>query len=866
MNEDAEKGFIIMHVEAADNDTSGRNKDIDYSIIAGNIDNVFGIDQKRGRIILNGQLDREKMIENNLQVAEYNLLVMAKDRGFPPRNDTVSVLIIVQDVNDQVPYFEYGEYFVTLNESYPNDPEFLTINAYDDDEGAHAKIYFSITSGNEEGLFIANGITGKVFITPNESLDYERNTYHKLVVRAMDCNGCEAGSPRFSNITIVHVTVTDVNEFEPVFPVDVYVEGVNESMPIGSSVFEAHANDKDGGMYGIVMYTLQGTNKFSINSKTGLVTTDVVFDYETANEREFRFYITAVDSGGKNATIEAVLHLDDVDEYEPVFEKGSYEFDIPGSAVNGTFIGQVNASDRDGGNAGVVMYKFNPSQKYFGIDSYTGVIRVIHDLNREIDVSANRKKREINSLLVEASSGMGDSKTASVFVDINVDRTCPGCEMMYIERVPETEEGEPISIAIIIIVIVSVVAICLIVIIVVILLRNRRRGKTPPPSETPMYDTEEFDTLPPNNHNPPQYGDIMNRLNGNHRVNLTTSSDMSGHSHHSGSSGRGSAEDDEDEELAMINSTSPYLNNSNGFRKAMPDSGIQDDDNTSEPSVQNHQDYLARLGIDTEKINSKAKSGLTHSVESMHQFSDSGGGEGDGLDMDVDYTKLTNSQLDHHDGLMDKNSGMGYHEQQPHMSGSLSNVINSEEEYSGSYNWDYLLDWGPQYQPLAHVFSEIARLKDDNHQPKKPIVQIVPQQRQMVPSVHAQVRTVPPPMITNAPPKAIPTTRSNRSSHSSGASNLNSARNSTINTSLPSMPRSPISHESSFTSPALTPSFTPSLSPLATRSPSVSPVNSGRAIGSSNHSSGPNTPRGRSMNNNNKFGFGSSSSEQELQI
>merc|ERR1712088_1274159 len=39
--------------------------------------------------------------------------------------------------------------------------------------------------------------------------------------------------------------------------------------------------------------------------------------------------------------------------------------------------------------------------------------------------------------------------------------------------------------------------------------------------------------------------------------------------------------------------------------------------------------------------------------------------------------------------------------------------MGSEEELAGSYNWDYLLDWGPQYQPLAHVFQEISSLKDE---------------------------------------------------------------------------------------------------------------------------------------------------------
>merc|ERR1719200_55395 len=47
------------------------------------------------------------------------------------------------------------------------------------------------------------------------------------------------------------------------------------------------------------------------------------------------------------------------------------------------------------------------------------------------------------------------------------------------------------------------------------------------------------------------------------------------------------------------------------------------------------------------------------------------------------------------------------------VTGSLSSIVHSEEELAGSYNWDYLLDWGPQYQPLAHVFKEISRLRDD---------------------------------------------------------------------------------------------------------------------------------------------------------
>ena len=57
----------------------------------------------------------------------------------------------------------------------------------------------------------------------------------------------------------------------------------------------------------------------------------------------------------------------------------------------------------------------------------------------------------------------------------------------------------------------------------------------------------------------------------------------------------------------------------------------------------------------------------------------------------------------------------GSHYHHRHHPGSISSVVHSEDDYSGSYNWDYLLDWGPQYQPLAHVFKELSKFKDDSN-------------------------------------------------------------------------------------------------------------------------------------------------------
>lgn len=139
--------------------------------------------------------------------------------------------------------------------------------------------------------------------------------------------------------------------------------------------------------------------------------------------------------------------------------------------------------------------------------------------------------------------------------------------------------------------------------------------------------------------------------------------------------------------------------------------------------------------------------------------------------------------------------------------------------FLGSYNWDYLLNWGPQFQPLADVFAEIARLKDETIQPKRKPIQTIPQT--------GSVRTTggqplklggPPPIITATPPRVD-------SQRPRELANMSSARTSQL-TSMVSLPHSPISHESSFSNLAFSPNFTPALSPLATRSPSVSTLQS----------------------------------------
>jgi len=124
------------------------------------------------------------------------------------------------------------------------------------------------------------------------------------------------------------------------------------------------------------------------------------------------------------------------------------------------------------------------------------------------------------------------------------------------------------------------------------------------------------------------------------------------------------------------------------------------------------------------------------SVDSMHQFYDEGGGEA---------------------GL----SAGDFPPDQP--------IIDADELVLNSCYGaaaDYLLNWRPEYQPLADVFAELARLPDETAN-RRPVPKTCPTHIVPQPPVNHRLgptsqgvgggdsRGRPPPIITSAPPRAV---------------------------------------------------------------------------------------------------------------
>lgn len=805
-----------------------------------------------GALILVNKLDRETQDSYILGLAA---IEQGKVLSYNQNKTSITIFVTIADANDNIPTFSTSDFELTVSEDVKIGYTLTQLSATDTDlyGTPNAAIVYNITSGDDEELFSIHPITG--ILTVNKTLDYDiGKTDYKLIIVA-----CDQGMPSLCSAVYIKVAIIDENDNAPTFPVTEYFETVAENERVGNSVFTARATDLDRGRYGKLNYSIvpslsnlnrndESWKMFQIDSVSGLVNTNAVFDYEQKNKYEFS--IKASDMGGKSSTVKVRIDVESRDEFYPQFTQKTYNFRIPksGPLPAGFVIGEATATDRDKGIDGRIVYQLSTSHSYFKINRTTGVII----LKKKVESVSNLFGSEKSiSLVVTASSGRQGSLTNKTAVEIRIDPLAVASDVNSMN--PEVAASTGLSdwalgllIAFIFIIIIFAAA------FLFLHMKNKRHKKVNKPGlnsegvgATNSYvDPSAFDTIPIRNTGavnanfaPPKYDEIppYGPHTASSNSGAATTSELSG-SDQSGSSGRGSAEDGEDgedEEIRMINE-GPLQRETGIHRQA---NGV-DDDNLSDVSVHNTQEYLARLGIvDTGtgggastssrrcSENVGKKDGILHRgpIDSMHMFDEDGAHENDITNLiyaklnEVTGSERANS-ADETSAAVDRAMALGAFPSAPgdntavptagpSMTGSLSSIVHSEEELTGSYNWDYLLDWGPQYQPLAHVFSEIARLKDDAVS-----LQSGNSGASSAKSKGTSIsggKSVPPPLLTTVAPRSCP------------APSLSCRQPQHL------LPRSPISHDvpGGFSAAAaMSPSFSPSLSPLATRSPSMSPL------------------------------------------
>ena len=147
---------LVESLSAVDHD-KGENSQVTYSL-SGAQNAPFYITDNSGHIRTNGHIDRERM-------ANYTLLVTAKDRGVPPMVASLVVIVQVEDVNEFDPMFLHPQYKFTIPATTQPGTVVGAVTAYDEDDNGNTKLFYSITDSVSIGYIRINESTGNIILT-----------------------------------------------------------------------------------------------------------------------------------------------------------------------------------------------------------------------------------------------------------------------------------------------------------------------------------------------------------------------------------------------------------------------------------------------------------------------------------------------------------------------------------------------------------------------------------------------------------------------------------------------------------------------------------------------------------------------------
>ncbi|KAM5301556.1 protocadherin alpha-5 isoform 10-T10 [Glossophaga mutica] len=281
VQEDAPLGTVITLISLSDRD-SGANGQVTCTLSPHVPFKLVSTFKNYYSLVLDSALDRES-------VADYAVVVTARDRGSPPLSATASVSVEVADVNDNAPTFAQPEYTAFVKENNPPGCHIFTVSARDLDAQENALVSYSLVERRVGERALSSYVSvhaesGKVFAL--QPLDHEELELLQFQVSARD-----AGVPPLGSNVTLQVFVLDENDNAPaLLPPGAGGGGgrerelvVSRSVGAGQVVAKVRAVDADSGYNAWLSYELQpaadgARSPFRVGLYTGEISTTRTLD------------------------------------------------------------------------------------------------------------------------------------------------------------------------------------------------------------------------------------------------------------------------------------------------------------------------------------------------------------------------------------------------------------------------------------------------------------------------------------------------------------------------------------------------------------------------------------------------------------
>ncbi|KAF3847498.1 hypothetical protein F7725_020526, partial [Dissostichus mawsoni] len=363
----------VCDVLAIDAD-SGSYGTVQYNITEGNTDGFFTIDPENGLLSTTASLDRE-------HIPEFNLKVEAAELNTPLHKDTVTVIVVVLDRNDNPPRF--SQIFLTeVIEDSPVGHTILQVTSADDDTGANAVIYYSIIDQSDDLTFNIGFTSG--FITVGRLIDRELKDHYILKVNANDS--------AWSISTEVTIIIVDVNDNEPVFSNPFYSIVLTETKAKEVLVMQVFATDADMGQNCEIVYAIEHEHEqFWVNASSGEIYTKQPLMLHNSAFEIYEFAVIALDCGSVPlySTATVTVRLEPYNSYPPMFLAFKPLIAIPHNMAVGTEVVQLTAIDQDVSNTSIGIEYFldgGNASDFFWIQSDNGKVMLNHSLVESINM------------------------------------------------------------------------------------------------------------------------------------------------------------------------------------------------------------------------------------------------------------------------------------------------------------------------------------------------------------------------------------------------------------------------------------------------------------------------------------------------
>nr|XP_057919333.1 protocadherin gamma-A5-like isoform X39 [Doryrhamphus excisus] len=334
---------------------------------------------KNVEMVLQKPLDRERE-------EQMSLVLTAVDGGEPRMSGTMLIFITVLDVNDNAPVFTQHTYKATVTENSSIGTIVAAVTASDADQGSNAKISYSITNALDDTrkMFDVDKDTGEVKLIGN--IDFEHSRNYQINILASDEGG-------LTDSCKIIIDVQDINDNKPEISIMSKSNIISEAAELNTVVTMINIEDKDSGENGNVICFINENIPFILKTSTNnfySLVTDSELDRERSSE--YNITVTCSDEGVPplSSSVTLTLHVSDVNDNAPVFERSSYEASIVENNTPGLSIFTVKARDADWNQNARVSYILEdssvngvPVSSYVSVSADSGVIHAVRSFDYE---------------------------------------------------------------------------------------------------------------------------------------------------------------------------------------------------------------------------------------------------------------------------------------------------------------------------------------------------------------------------------------------------------------------------------------------------------------------------------------------------